>query len=169
MSSRAWQILPAIIIAACTAARASDTDIGSFGPWRITLTPENHAYNLVGTSEGQFFKLQCHPDHTGTSLFFPIWTKDRRAYPGTEIVVMVWSDAAHAKAITFLVNRGLLAMAVNSPQYPGTNVQDFLEVLASAKTTFAFSYLQQTFEFDARFLPVARRKFTEMCALNFKQ
>lgn len=170
MPPRAWKILPAIVFLTC-GAHATD-NIGSFGNWRITFEPNNHTYNLIGSSQGeagQFFSLQCHPEHAATTLFFPVWTKDHKPYPQVELPVMVWSESSPAKAMTFLVNKGFIAIAINSKERPDPQLVDFLGVLAGAKIVFAFSYLGTTYEFDAKYLPVARQKFAEFCALNFKQ
>jgi hypothetical protein len=77
--------------------------------------------------------------------------------------MMVWSDAAGAKEIDLTVSRGMLAVAINSSEHPDDVVPTFIGVLADANRYFAFSYLGQTFEFDAKFIKVARQKFGEEC------
>jgi hypothetical protein len=164
---RAGSILVALAIFVAAPSLATDVPVASFGNWRIFFIPDNKTYNLVGSTTGDVagsFTVQCHSEKGAASLMIPIWTPDLKPYGKAVIPITVWSDINEAKEIDLYVTRGLLAVDVNSSAGRSDNVPIFVGILADAKQYFAFSYLGRTFEFDAKFLRVARQKFGEECS-----
>jgi hypothetical protein len=164
------KIFPALamtsLILSCP-AHATDVPVASFGNWKIIYVTDNTTYNLIGPATGPVggsFTLQCHPEKGAASLLIPIWTQDLKPYRESILHIMVWSDVADAREIELLVSRGILAVDANSASRRSDNVPIFVGILADAKAYFAFSFLGRTFEFDAKFLKVARQKFSDECA-----
>jgi hypothetical protein len=171
MPSRAWRILSALVLSGVLGGWASevlakDVPVASFGNWRITFITDNSTYNLIGTGSEPdvYFTVQCHPEKGAATLFLPVWERGYKPVQEPTIHMMVWSDAAGAKEIDLYVSRGMLAVGINSAEHPSDAVPIFIGALADANRYFAFSYLGQTFEFDAKFLKVAWQKFSEECS-----
>jgi hypothetical protein len=163
--------LGAALMGCADASQADEVPVASFGNWRITSITDNRTYNLIGTGSepNVYFTVQCHPEKGAATLFLPVWERGYKPIESSPLHLMVWSDETDAKSIDMVVMRRTLAVAINSAQLPNDGVPRFLGVLADAKHYFAFSYLGQTFEFDAKFLKVARQKFSEECSKLISQ
>lgn len=166
MPLRAWKILPAVaagLIAASAAVAAPP--VASFGNWLIFYTPENNTYFMrgLGADPTSYFDLQCQPEKGAALLMVPVWGPNYQPLQVAQMSIFAWSDGSEAKEVPLLISKGMVGIALNSIAHPDNAVPRFISALTAAEKYFAFSYNAQTFEFDAKYLPVARLKFSELC------
>src|SRR5262245_45194463 len=160
----------AVAAAAATIAEsqgASPSDetfqVASFDNWELQPGRVSNSYLLVGRSReqnGQFW-LNCDPNGL-VNVAVPlneINGRDRlRSFP-----VTIWSDGRNRHELRLLVFQNFVAVAIDYQGGRNDKLATFLDVLRTAKQTFAISYGDRVFEFDVAKLPLAQARFMQLC------
>jgi hypothetical protein len=165
----------ALLAVAMAGAAATTTDsrgappddeafqVASFDNWEIQPGRISNSYLLIGRSRaqnGQFW-LNCDPNGF-VNVAVPLNEmngRDRlRSFP-----VTIWSDGRNRHELSLLVFENFVAVAIDYQGGRNDKLATFLDVLRTAKQTFAMSYGGRVFEFDVGKLPLAQARFMQLC------
>jgi hypothetical protein len=135
----------------------------AFDNWEVRQGLVDHSYLLIGRSregEGRFW-LNC--DVNGfINVAVPLIERnghDRlRSFPMT-----VWSDAQKRHELSLVVFENYVALAMAYQGGRNDKLETFLDILQTARHTFAIAYDDRVFQFDVERLPEARARFTQLC------
>ena len=85
--------------------------------------------------------------------------RDRlRSFP-----VTVWSDEQKRHELSLVVFENFVALAIAYQDGRNDKLEIFLDVLQTARRTFAIAYDNRVFQFDVSKLPEARARFMQLC------
>lgn len=134
-----------------------------FDNWEVRRGLVDHSYMLIGRSrEGDsHFWLNC--DSNGfVNIAVPLVERngrDRlRSFP-----VTVWSDEQKRRELSLVVFENFVALAIAYQGGRNDKLETFLDVLQTARRTFAIAYDNRVFLFDVSKLPEARARFMQLC------
>jgi hypothetical protein len=135
----------------------------AFDNWEVRQGLLDHSYMLIGRSregEGHFW-LNC--DVNGfMNVAVPLVERngrDRlRSFP-----VTVWSDEQKRHELSLIVFENFVALAIAYQGGRNDKLETFLDVLQTARQTFAIAYDDRVFQFDVGKLPEARARFMQLC------
>jgi hypothetical protein len=86
--------------------------------------------------------------------------RDRlRSFP-----VTVWSDEQKRHELSLVVFENFVALAIGYQGARNDKLETFLDVLQTARQTFAIAYGNRVFQFDVSKLPEARARFMQLCS-----
>ena len=135
----------------------------AFDNWEVRQGLLDHSYMLIGRSregEGHFW-LNC--DVNGfMNVAVPLVERngrDRlRSFP-----VTVWSDEQKRHELSLIVFENFVALAIAYQGGRNDKLETFLDVLQTARQTFAIAYDDRVFQFDVGKLPEAHARFMQLC------
>jgi hypothetical protein len=135
----------------------------AFDNWEVRQGLVDHSYMLIGRSregEGHFW-LNC--DVNGfMNVAVPLVERngrDRlRSFP-----VTVWSDEQKRHELSLIVFENFVALAIAYQGGRNDKLETFLDVLQTARRTFAIAYDDRVFQFDVGKLPEAHARFMQLC------
>ena len=135
----------------------------AFDNWEIRQGLLDHSYMLIGRSrEGEgYFWLNC--DVNGfLNVAVPLVERNGRDRLRS-FLVTVWSDEQKRHELSLVVFENFVALAVAYQGGRNDKLETFLDVLQTARQTFAIAYDNRVFQFDVSKLPEARARFMQLC------
>jgi hypothetical protein len=135
----------------------------AFDNWEIRHGLLDHSYMLIGRSREGDGHFWLHCDSNGfINIAVPLVERngrDRlRSFP-----VTVWSDEQKRHELSLVVFENFVALAIAYQGGRNEKLETFLDVLQTARRTFAIAYDSRVFQFDVSKLPEARARFMQLC------
>jgi hypothetical protein len=135
----------------------------AYDNWEVRQGLVDHSYMLIGRSregEGHFW-LNC--DVNGfLNVAVPLVERNGRDRLRS-FLVTVWSDEQKRHELSLVVFENFVALAVAYQGGRNDKLETFLDVLQTARQTFAIAYDNRVFQFDVSKLPEARARFMQLC------
>lgn len=162
-----WFFLVALVGGAAADSLIAPANKGeesiAFDNWEVRQGLPNHSYMLIGQSregEGHFW-LNC--DVNGfLNVAVPLVERNGRDRLRS-FLVTVWSDEQKRHELSLVVFENFVALAIAYQGGRNDKLETFLDVLQTARQTFAIAYDNRVFQFDVSKLPEARARFMQLC------
>jgi hypothetical protein len=135
----------------------------AFENWEVRQGLLDQSYMLIGRSQqgDGYFWLNC--DSNGfVNVAVPLIERNGRDRLRS-FSVTVWSDEQKGHELSLVVFENFVALAIGYQGGRNDNLETFLDVLHTARRTFAIAYDSRVFQFDVSKLPQAHAQFMHLC------
>jgi hypothetical protein len=141
----------------------------AFENWEVRQGLLDQSYMLIGRSQqgDGYFWLNC--DSNGfVNVAVPLIERNGRDRLRS-FSVTVWSDEQKGHELSLVVFENFVALAIGYQGGRNDNLETFLDVLQTARRTFAIAYDSRVFQFDVSKLPQAHAQFMHLCGGRQRQ